>query len=414
MNNKNGVFSIAWKDIQVLLTERGNLIMLFVLPLVFVVAFSAVFSLQDDTPESVELPTVNLDMDSVGSKELIESLGRAGITATLYDQDTAEAELADGKLERMLIIPVDYDTSVRKGVHVDLRLVLGKDADAGQTEAILLILEGVARDLSLQTQLLAGLRQMGEMMGGTPDSQDVFTAERIVNQASSQFERSQTQPLIAIERSFPDIILEEREQFSAVDLSVPGFLVLFVFLTATTTATSLFGEKKNGGFMRLLAAPIGKAEILAGKILPNIITTLLQIVVVFGVSILLLPVLGFGKLSLQNYPALIVLSLLLSTCSASLGLFIGSIARTEGQISTLGAMILWVMGAVSGAFIPRFFLGPFLGSVGKVIPHYWAISAFQDVIVRGHDLAGISLQLLVLAGFTLFFGLFGLWRFRFN
>jgi ABC-2 type transport system permease protein len=142
--------------------------------------------------------------------------------------------------------------------------------------------------------------------------------------------------------------------------------------------------------------------------------TLIQVVVIFSASALLLPLAGFGRLSLTNPGALIVISIVTALCSTSLGLLIAAIARTENQIGTFGSVVLWLMGAVSGAFIPRFILGNFLGTVGKVIPHYWAISAYQDVLVRGQGFDGIGNELAVLAAFTLlFFGL-GIWRFRFT
>ena len=147
--------------------------------------------------------------------------------------------------------------------------------------------------------------------------------------------------------------------------------------------------------------------------LPNILITLIQIIVIFGAGKLMLPLLGFGELSLSDPGALLAISVSIAFCSSSLGLCIASIARTESQISTLGAVILWIMGAVSGAFIPQFFLGDFLGAIGKVIPHYWAISAYRDILVRAQGFSGIIKELGIIWIFTIFFSLIGLWRFRF-
>ncbi len=234
-------------------------------------------------------------------------------------------------------------------------------------------------------------------------------------QAQSQFERAKTEPLVSIEKKTPDAILKEREEFSAVGLTVPGATVLFVFLMASTTAMSLYSEKKTGTFRRLLAAPLAKAELLGGKMLPGFVIILVQIVVLFGASILLLPVIGLDRLYLGNdILAVVLLSLLVALCSSSLGLLIASIARTEGQISGISVVAMWVMGAVSGAFVPTFFLGDFLGTVGKITPQYWAVSAYTDLFVRAQTLSGIGLELAILAGFTVLFFAIGLWRFKFE
>ena len=235
-----------------------------------------------------------------------------------------------------------------------------------------------------------------------------------MRQASEQFERSKEQPLISVETVLPSRILAEREAFSAADLSVPGLAVLFAFLTATSTATALFRERKDGTFRRLLVAPMSKVAMVVGKLLPNMAKTLMQVLVLFMVGRFLLPLIGVGSLSLGDPFALVVIAVVIAVCSSTLGLLLGAIAKTENQISTLGAVVLWVMGAVSGAFIPSFFLGEFLGTVGKLIPHYWAIAAFQDVLVRGEGIGGIGGKLAILAGFTVVFGVIGVWRFRFG
>ena len=51
--------SIAWKDIQIFLKDRGAVVMSFLLPLIFIVVFSYVFSGMGAEDEVVTLPVVN-------------------------------------------------------------------------------------------------------------------------------------------------------------------------------------------------------------------------------------------------------------------------------------------------------------------------------------------------------------------
>jgi ABC-2 type transport system permease protein len=295
-----------------------------------------------------------------------------------------------------------------------LVLQSGPNADGANVEAMRTVVDGVSKDLSLQTQLLAGFRQMGQMMQAS-EAEGVFTSDLAVAQAQSQFERAKTAPLVGIEQKTPDAILQEREEFSAVGLSVPGATVLFVFVMASTTAMSLYSEKKTGTFRRLLAAPLAKAELLGGKMLPGFVIILVQIAVIFAASILLLPLIGLDRLYLGNdLLGLVLLSMLVALCSTSLGLLIAAIARTESQINGISVVAMWVMGAVSGAFVPTFFLGDFLGTIGKITPQYWAVSAYTAFFVRGQTLADVGTQMAILAGFTLVFFAIGLWRFKFE
>jgi ABC-2 type transport system permease protein len=69
---------------------------------------------------------------------------------------------------------------------------------------------------------------------------------------------------------------------------------------------------------------------------------------------------------------------------------------------------------VGGAFIPAFVLGDFLNTIGKVVPHYWALQAYNDLVIRGLGLADILPELGILACFTAVFSVAGLLRFKFD
>jgi len=411
------ILSIGWKDILIFVRDRGALITSFVLPLLFIVIFSYAFSGIGAEDELITLPVVDLDGGEV-ARDLIARVNSTAGVETKEDEEGGEedviAQVEGEQSEYALIIPAGFSEGEAAGEPVTLRLISAPNADPQNVETMRTVVDGVAKDLSLQTQLLAGFRRMGQMMQAS-EGEGVFTSDLAVAQAQSQFERAKTEPLVSIDQKEPDAITQEREEFSAVGLTVPGATVLFVFLMASTTAMSLYSEKKTGTFRRLLAAPLAKAELLGGKMLPGFVIILVQIVVIFGASIVLLPVVGLDRLYLGNdILALVLLSLLVALCSSSLGLLIASIARTEAQISGISVVAMWIMGAVSGAFVPTFFLGDFLGTVGKITPQYWAVSAYTDLFVRAQTLSGIGLELAILAGFTVLFFAVGLWRFKFE
>jgi ABC-2 type transport system permease protein len=195
---------------------------------------------------------------------------------------------------------------------------------------------------------------------------------------------------------------------------VPGFAVLFIFLTAQTTAQSIYEEKKNGSFRRLLAAPINKLTVLAGKMAPNFITGLIQIVVLFGAGAYLFPLLGLDSMALGNDPlALVLVCLILLLCSASLGVLIAGIARTEAQTSALSQVLLWIFGFAAIWLDKLALISPF-DIVSRLIPHTWANEAFLELFVRGHGLTDILPNILVLSGFAAAFFAVGLWRFDYR
>ena len=412
------VFYIALKDLQVLLKEQGSLIYLFVLPMVFILVLSSTLGAVMGGGEDnlITLPVVNLDPGGESAQELINYLNRAGgVQVKLYPQSQAQAQLGAFNIGWLLTIPKDFGADLEAGRPLTLKLLTHPEASETAAQSVLQVIDGVVQELALEKQLIASFEQMGDMMVKAPDEYQVFTPERAITQAQSQMKRAETQPLIVVDQSKPVNIGAQVKQPNAVQQNVPGYTIIFVFVTAGGTAYSIYKEKKEGSFRRLLAAPMSKATLLAGKMLPNFITALIQIVVIFAVSVFLLPMMGLERLTLGQDPlALVLVSLMVALCSTGMGILIAALARTEGQIGGLSTLLLWTMGAVGGCLFPPFLLGGILDTIGKIVPHYWAIQAYQDLIVRGRGLADVTTELLALAIFSVIFMAIGLWRFEFD
>jgi len=408
---------VAWKDIQILLKDRGQVILLFVLPIVFVMAFSAALSASVSSQPAIDVPVVNLDPGGEASQMLIDQLNAdRGLKTVEYGAEAqVEADLQEEKIKLALVIPAGFTAGVQAGQVAQLRLLRGPGASASEMETVRLVVEGVADDLSLQTQLLAGLSQMGAMMGDAPQEAQAFTAERIQAQAKSQYERAKTAPLVAVATKFPDVMTGGREEFDPSSFGMAGFAILFAFMGAQVTAASIYDEKKLGTFRRLQTSPLSRFELMVGKMLPNFVIALLQVAIIFGLSIVLLPLMNLGAPSLGNDPlALVVVTVVLAVCSTGLGVFIAALARTESQVGGIATVMLWTAGMVGGAFIPAFLLGSFLNTIGKVVPHYWALQAYNDLLIRGKGLVDVLPAVGILAGFALLFLVVGLVKFRFD
>jgi ABC-2 type transport system permease protein len=410
--------SIAIKDIQIILKDRGTLIQLFLLPLLFIVAYSAVAAAfeGEDEDRRIPLPVVNLDAGQE-AQTLLDGLEMAGgVQVELIDEENATQKLEENEIARLLTIPDDFTEGISEGRTVTLQLVSHPDASLERTEAVRLVVEGVAQDMALESQILASLQQMGEMQANAPaDYQEAFAVEKIMAQARSQFEGSKARPLVTIVQRVPGQESEKEELPGTAEVAVPGFAVLFVFMTAQTTARSIYDEKKVGSFRRLMAAPISKASLLAGKVVPNFITALIQTAVIFAFGSFGLSLLGFTPVELGKDPvALVIAILLIALCSSALGVVIAALARTESQIGGLSTLILWGLGTLGGSIIPFFILENMLGPLPMALPHYWANRALDNIMVRGMMLGEVSLELIVLLGFSLVFFIVGLWRFDFD
>ena len=413
--------SIAYKDLQIFFKDRGSVIVLVLLPLLFVIVLSGALgsigqSQEEDT--RTPLPAVNLDGGET-AQTLLAGIDKAGgVRVEPYTEAEAATALDEAQIPFVLTIPQGFTADVDAGRPTTLNFVTHQDADLTKAEAVRLVVEGVTRDMSLQIQLLAALEQMGQMQAGSPEAAEAFSVDRMQAQAMSQFESASIQPLVDVVQKVPGQEVEretDADGLTLADVAVPGIAVLFVFLTAQNTARSIFDEKQVGSFRRLLAAPMSKTTILIGKMLPNFVMGLVQLAVIFAFGIFGMKALGLTSITLGKSPlAVLLVAAVLSLCSSAFGILLAALARTPNQIGGLSSLLLWVMGLLGGAFVPLFLLERFLGPMPKIVPHYWANHALTNLMVRGLGLADIALDLLVLLGFTVLFFAIGLWRFDFD
>jgi ABC-2 type transport system permease protein len=409
--------SVAFKDLQIMFKDRGTLFQLFLLPLLFILVFSGALSAIGQS-EAVSLPVlavVDLDGGSE-AQSLVEKLASDG-SLTIQSTSASEAQslLDENKVIGFLTIPGEFTENLQVSSPVKLIFTTGSESSSQKVESARLVIESIAADMTLESQITASLQQMGEMQANAPQEYQVFNTERVLAQAHSQFEIAQSRPLIVVQQAVPQ---QNPDDVSAVDLSqsaVPGFTVLFVFMAAQTTARSIFDEKKYGTFRRLVAAPLNKAQLMIGKILPNFITALVQILVIFAFGSIGMRLLGLTPMPVEKSPlGVILVAIVLALCSSAFGIAIAGIARTENQIGGLSTLLLWGMGLLGGSLIPLFILDRFLGPIPMIVPHYWANRAFDDLLIRGLGVANIALDLAVLLAFSLLFFVIGLWRFDFE
>ena len=413
------ILDIAGKDLLILYKDRGTVLQLFVLPLIFIVvltgALSAV-SADHEQDTRIRLVVVDLDGGEMAQRFLAVLHTADNVRVELYAYEEAIGLVWERKLPRVLIIPAGFTADLDADRVATLQLINHPDANVAQTEAVRLVIEGAVQEMTSQYQILTSLEQMTILEASAPEECRIFTEERISTQTQAQFEHLHDHRLINVVERTPQVTERPMSRSSEpVQLAVPGFTVLFVFLTAQTTARSVYEEKKVGSFRRLLAAPLSRAALLAGKIIPNFITALIQTVVIFAFGLFGLPQMGLTPLTLGNAPgAIFLIAVTTALCSSSLGVLIAALARTDHQIGGLSSLILWGAGILGGSFIPLSMLERLLGSLPRAVPHYWANRAFENLLIRGLSPLSVLPELAGLLAFTALFFAIGLWRFRFD
>jgi len=163
------VLNIAQKDGRILLKESGTLVYLFLLPLIFILIFGGIAQATagGSDPELVPLPVVNLDEGQMGQAFVDNLAAAGGVEVVIYKQAEAEGLFAGEEIERLLIIPPGFSEELAAGIPVTIQLE-SASSNSDENSSVGLVIEGVARGMSLEQQILASLEQMGQMQQANP------------------------------------------------------------------------------------------------------------------------------------------------------------------------------------------------------------------------------------------------------
>jgi ABC-2 type transport system permease protein len=189
-------------------------------------------------------------------------------------------------------------------------------------------------------------------------------------------------------------------------LLVPSYLVMFAFFLVLTVGWLFVAERRQGTMVRLMAAPLTRAEILIGKLLPCLAVSLFQ-----GFFILLAGRLVFA---MEWGPApgwLVPLVVATSLAAMGLALFVAALARTETQVAIYGTLLVLVLAGLSGGLMgDRSLMPETMQKVSLVTPHAWALDAYRQLLTSAEpNMLLVGQACLVLTAFGVGFLVLAWW-----
>lgn len=167
---------------------------------------------------------------------------------------------------------------------------------------------------------------------------------------------------------------------------VPSYTVMFAFFLVLTVGWLFVTERRQGTMTRLRAAPLSRGQILAGKLVPCFLVSVVQ-----GLFLMLAGKLVFG-LNWGPRPELLLL-VVLSTSAAAVGLslLVASLAKTETQVAIYGSLLVLLLAGVSGCLMPRDLMPEQMKQFSRVTPHAWALDAYNQLLVNPSPEIGVVL-----------------------
>jgi ABC-2 type transport system permease protein len=182
-----------------------------------------------------------------------------------------------------------------------------------------------------------------------------------------------------------------------------------VFIPLIGISAMFAYERQKGTLRRLLTTPTQKATYLLGTILGQMVSALVQMLLLVAFGVLVMGV-HWG-----SQPAALAVMLVASTlAAAALGTTLGTFVKTEGQANGLSMALGMVMALLGGCWYPIELFPQIVRTVVKVLPTSWAMQGLLDIVVRGQGLVAVLPVVGVLLIFAAVFFSIGVWRFRYE
>jgi ABC-2 type transport system permease protein len=169
-----------------------------------------------------------------------------------------------------------------------------------------------------------------------------------------------------------------------VDL-IPGILSMVLGLPGVSVALTLAREREHGTLEQLLATPIGRAELLLGKMGPYMISGLINVLLNTIVAIVWFKVPFQGNFHLYlGFSAIFFFALL------SMGMIIGVFIRTQAAAMALSFLVVFVPGFfLTGIFFPLVAMPGIVRMEAMFLP-----GSHFAIITRGIFTTGVGIDIL--------------------
>lgn len=353
---------IASKDLKQRIRDRSVFLLGIVAPLGLAFIFSLI--IPDFSGASFEIDTAVVDLDrselsASFTDEVLIPLTDSGLIVleVLDDADELRQRVASGEIRAAWVIPRGFGQAVLEGTEAQIEVVGSVDA-AISTEIAGAIARSFAADLS-EAQLAAAV------------AAGLGLGDPVVFAAAS---RAGAEAVVLEDVSAATKELSGTTFFSA------GMAVFFLFFTVQFGVSSLIEERTIGTMPRLLAAPISRMSIVAGKAIASFVIGLGAMIVLATATSVLVGARWGDPLGVG----------ILMVCGvlAALGIMglIATFATGPEQAASMQSIVAVVLGLLGGSFFP-ISQGPgFLANLSLLTPHAWFLRGLGDLAAGGGPL----------------------------
>jgi ABC-2 type transport system permease protein len=348
------VGAMSAKEVLHIQRDPRTLYLALVMPVVLLLLFGYGVSFDLD-----RMPLAVADADGTrASRELTDAFvapGEFALARRVASPEEADALFRRGRALAALVVPRDYERGLARGDRVELQLLVD-GADPVSANQVLSKADAIVRAVSQARAAAAGFT------GEPPLQVNVWTRYNPEGRSAVFF--------------------------------VPGLAAYLMAIGAVLlTALTVAGEWERGSMEQLFASPVGRLEIILGKLFPYLALGMLQLLLVLGVGTTAFDVPVRG-----SPPLVFTLGLLFLVSMLGQGLLISVVTKNQLVATQAGALSSLIPSLLlSGMIFPIENMPLPLRMLARIIPARYLVHGLRGTLLKGNGLAEVWPDLAALA-----------------
>ena len=348
---------VAWKEWRETIRDRMFVLLAFLLPISWMLVFG--YGLVQDV-EHIPFGVVDRDQTSMSRDYLYRFFESRYFSFEGYipSENEADSLLQSGKIRVAIIVPEKFEERLLRG----------------QSVGVQTLIDGT---FPLRTDIVKGYLIA---------INSAFSEERVVTYIARRSGITAEQAETQVHPIKVEVRYLYNEEVRSSWSMVPA-LVMFTLMVASPllTALGIVREKETGSIYNIYSSTVTRFEFLAGKLLPYVVISSVNAVVLWLIATQWFEVPFKG-----NLPFFLAASLVFVLSSTGIGLVVSLLVRT--QIAALViTMVVSMLPTIlySGLIVPVSSLSP-----GSQIQAHLFPGMYYTDIVRGAFLKGIGAEVL--------------------
>ena len=373
------MWEIAKKDLLQFRKDKKSLFLSFILPIILISLFAAIYGGVDGKVESKpqKLLVVDLDTTSLSAEIIADLQKEPALEIEITDFKKGKQSLVDGKRSALMCFYAGFADSVNSGKTAPMELFYdeAKSMEIGLMQKALM---STIMNFVGQKGGKAHVKSFINQKYGDELPEDII--DEINRDIDAEFNDDGGTTSFSSELKTTPLAIKEDIRWGLIQ-AVAGTMVMMLLFSMAGMGNSILQEKEKGTLKRLLFSPVSASQFLYGKMLSALILALVQIII-----LLLFSYFVFGLDLFYNPLGLLLMVLGTAFACSGFGIFIASLGSSQKQVESISTIVIIIMSAIGGSMIPLFLMPAFLQKLAMTSINYWAIQGFYDVF--GRDVSG--------------------------